>query len=136
MTQNDIELQGFLAFYRGGSGYDLLQISEETGWSQTWTFAPCDSHAAERAGWMAKRIVGSQGVVRHVRRARLRCSEGEYIQAIILTQLPARIQHVWNLDTGEQIQVRFLEDEALNCLEVGLGKGAHREASATVSQPK
>jgi len=117
MNQDEMkELAELLAFFNRGSSYDVLQAREGSGWGSAWTFAPCDVHAAEKAGWMLRRMGVRE--LRHARRARLRLRADAVERVMIVTNLPERDQAILRLVDGCAVGgLPYLSDHALAALE-------------------
>jgi len=114
MMNND-EAARFCAFFRR-SRYDVLQARHGDGWGPSWTFAPCDPRAAARAGLMLRRAGARE--VRHARRARLLIRPGEFVDTVVITELPFRLQTVLRLADGSGLHsLPYLRDESLQALE-------------------
>lgn len=112
---NDNEVAHFCAFYRR-SRYDMVQARHEEGWGPPWTFAPCDPSAAARSALMLRRAGVRE--FRHARRARLRLRPGEFVDAVVITELPLRLQIVLRLADGSTVHsLPYLRDESLQALE-------------------
>ena len=115
-TLKNIDWNKIIAAYQNGLTADMLQAEYRDGQGVTWTVAPCDSDALERAGRQFSR---SRAVsLWHIRRAVLRhTSHGEQ-SVVIATELPTRRQHIRELATAEEIPLqKFLQDAALIALE-------------------
>ena len=113
MDQNE-DIAGLCAFLRQ-SRYQVVQPYTKAGWGPAWTFVGNDLHAAERAGWMMKRMGAEK--MRHASRARLRTKDGRVLDAVIVTEFPGPIQKVLDIQTVQVIPVaRLLPDESLRAL--------------------
>ncbi len=121
MNQDEMkEFAELRTFYQRGSSYDVMQIRESGGWGAAWTFAPCDVHAAEKAGWMLRRMGTKE--MRHARRARLHTRTDENQSVVIVTNFPARTQVILRMTDGRSVRdMPYLEDAALAALEASFG---------------
>ena len=119
-------------FFRRSSHYELLQAGSGVAgvWGAVWTFPARDRHAAEKAGWMMRRLVGSAATpVRHACRVRLRAPAirtNEVVprtaEVVVVTILPARAQFVLLLASGNRIAgLPFLRCGAAHGVAVALG---------------
>ncbi len=112
---NKNESAQFCAFFRR-SRYDIVQAREGDGWGSPWTIVPCDPRAAVQAALMLRQA----GVrdFRHARRAHLSRRPGEFVDAVVITELPLRLQVILRLADGSEIySLPYLSDECLQALE-------------------
>ena len=112
-----IDLLDLQQYFRNNSS-NLLQttINER---NLIWTYPAGDSHAAERAGWMLRRL-GVDSFL-HAQKVRLQSRQRVAQEVIIVTMLPAGDQIVCDLKTLDQLVCGRLIDESLKNLQAALG---------------
>ena len=108
-----------IAGYRKGLKADVVQFAHAREWGIVYTLPPASPAIMEA---LAGRFVQLRAQrLRLARRARLRRLETTFEDVVIITELPARSQRVWNIITGRFVRVRYLSDEPLQMLERALG---------------
>ena len=109
-----------IAGYRKGLKADVVQFAHAEGWGIMYTLPPASIEIMEA---LAGRFVQLRAQrLRLARRARLRRQE-KILQVVIITELPARSQRVWDVSTGRLVRVRHLSDEPLQALERAIELG-------------
>jgi len=112
-----IDLHGLQQYFRSNNS-NLLQ-TQLNGNSIIWTYPPAEAHAAERAGWLLRRLNVASFL--HAQKAQLRRPSGATAEVMVVTSWPSRTQIVCDLERLRQIDcARYLEDNALRSLVTSL----------------
>lgn len=133
------DVEELCAFFRRrgrdgvGERYELLQVGSKalsTKWGNLWAFEGRNNHAAEKVGWMMRRMVDPLSVpVRHACRVRLRRHTGqaresatEFMEVVVITVLPDRAQFVLLLASGVRVTgLPFLRCGGAEVVAVAMG---------------
>lgn len=113
---NQEEIRGILAGYRQGAAVDALQFYVDGKWGVLWAVPSPTPGSLERAARQGRRAGACR--LRHIRRARLRRTTGDVQDIVVVTELPAHRQEVYDLHSGEPVPIRFCEDAGVRALAV------------------
>lgn len=120
--QNDREdWEGLCAFFRRSS-YDLIQPRTGDTWGEVWTFERDSVSAAQRAGWLARKLYGARSAIRYARRDRIEVHAGQSRPVVVIWELPEGHQTVLDVQTGDPVTgVLVYEDERFLALRTAVG---------------
>ena len=100
----------FREFYQHSEA-DILEVLDGEGAGTVWTLLPCSPQALRRG---IRQLMRSQTTqIRWIRKLNLNSPTCGKIEALGIYRLPNLEQHVYRLDTGEEVKVGLLTDDCL-----------------------